>query len=88
MALSFLGDFFSRKAMLPSVILLVALGIVFGPVLGSTLGLDRSSLVEVVTFLAPLTLVFVAFNAGINMNMNEVMEQSRRALVLSILGFF
>ncbi len=87
MALSFLGDLLSRKAMLPSVILLIALGIIFGPVFGTGLGLDRSSLVEVVPFLAPLTLVFVAFNAGIHTGMYEVMEQSRRALVLSILGF-
>jgi cell volume regulation protein A len=87
MALSFLGDLLSRKVMLPSVILLIALGILFGPVLGPVLGLDRSSLVEVVPFLAPLTLVFIAFNAGAHMNIHEVMEQSRRAIVLSVLGF-
>jgi cell volume regulation protein A len=87
MALSFLGDMLSRKIMLPSVIILIVLGIVFGPVLGSSLGFDRSSLVEVIPFLAPLTLVFIAFNAGAHMNIHEVMEQSRRAIVLSILGF-
>ncbi|UCG37054.1 MAG: cation:proton antiporter, partial [Candidatus Bathyarchaeota archaeon] len=87
MALSFLGDILSRKIMVPSVILLVVLGIVFGPVLGPVLGLSRSSLVELIPFLAPLTLVFIAFNAGAHMNIREVMEQSRRAVILSILGF-
>ena len=87
MAISFLGDVLSRKIMLPSVILLIALGVVFGPVLGPGLGLDHSSLVEVVPFLAPLTLTFIAFNAGMHMYIHEVLEYSRRAIVLSILGF-
>jgi cell volume regulation protein A len=87
MALSFLGEMVSRKIMLPSAILLISLGIICGPVLGPAIGLDRSSLIEVVPFLAPLTLAFIAFNAGAHMDVYEVMEQSRRALVLSVLGF-
>ncbi len=87
MALSFLGDMLSRRVMLPSVILLIVLGIVFGPLLGPFLGFNRSSLVEVIPYLAPLTLAFIAFDAGVHMNIFEVMEQSRRALLLSMLGF-
>jgi cell volume regulation protein A len=88
MALSFLGDLLSRRVMLPSVILLIVLGIVFGPLLGPFLGFNRSSLVEILPYLAPLTLAFIAFDAGVHMNIFKVMEQSRRALLLSLLGFF
>ena len=73
--------------MLPSAILLIALGILCGPLFGQALGFERSSLIEIVPFLAPLTLAFIAFDAGAHMNIHEVMEQSRRAFVLSILGF-
>ncbi|MCW3980310.1 MAG: cation:proton antiporter [Candidatus Bathyarchaeota archaeon] len=87
LALSFLGDMLSRKVMLPSVILLIVFGLLFGPLFGPLLGLDRSSLVDVLPLLASLTLIFVAFDAGTHMNIREVMEQSYRAIVLSILGF-
>jgi len=73
--------------MLPSVIFLIILGIICGPVFGPVLGFERSSLVDIISFLAPLTLAFVAFDASTRMNIREVMEQSRRAIVLSILGF-
>ncbi|MCW4052925.1 MAG: cation:proton antiporter [Candidatus Bathyarchaeota archaeon] len=87
LALSFLGDLLSRKVMLPSVILLIILGLICGPLFGPLFGLDRSSLVDVLPLLASLTLIFVAFDAGAHMNVREVMVQSYRALVLSILGF-
>lgn len=84
MALSFIGDTLSRRVLLPNVILLIILGIICGPVLGL---FDRESLVAVVPFLAPLTIAFVGFGVGMHMDVYEVMAQSRRALLLSILGF-
>ena len=87
MALSFLGDMLSRKVMLPSVILLILLGMLVGPIFGSTIGFDRSSLEGVIVYLAPLTLIFIAFDSGTHMNISEVVEKSRRAVLLSILGF-
>lgn len=87
MALGFLGDMLSRKVMLPSVILLILLGILVGPIFGSEIGFDPSSLQDVITYLAPLTLIFIAFDSGAHMNISEVVEKSRRAVLLSILGF-
>jgi cell volume regulation protein A len=87
LALSFLGDMLSRKVMLPSVILLIILGLLCGPLFGPLLGLDRGSLVEVLPLLASLTLIFVVFDAGAHMNIRDVMLQSSRAIVLSVLGF-
>lgn len=84
MVLSFIGDLISRRVLLPNVILLIISGIVFGPVLGL---FDSASLVGVVPFLAPLTIAFIGFDAGMGMNIHDVLAQSRRALLLSVLGF-
>lgn len=84
MALSFIGDMISRKVLLPNVILLIISGIVCGPVLNL---FNRESLVAVVPFLAPLTIAFIGFDAGMQMDIHKVIEQSRRAMILSLLGF-
>lgn len=87
MAIGFLGDMLARRIMLPSIIFLIILGIIFGPVFGPTIGFDRISLIAVLPIIAPLTLAFIAFNTGINMDISRVMDESKRSLILSILGF-
>jgi len=84
MVLSFVGDLVSRRVLLPNVILLIVVGVVCGPVLGL---FDRAVLVEVVPYLAPLTIAFIGFDAGMYMDVYEVLAQSRRAVLLSVLGF-
>jgi cell volume regulation protein A len=84
MVLSFIGDLVSRKILLPNVILLIITGIICGPVLNL---FNRTDLVAVVPFLAPLTIAFIGFNAGLHMDIYEVLAQSRRALFLSVFGF-
>jgi cell volume regulation protein A len=89
MALSFIGDMLSRRALLPNVILLIATGIIFGPILNlfNVQLFDVQSLNTVVPYLTPLTIAFIGFNSGIHTDLSEVMKQSWRALLLSILGF-
>lgn len=89
MALSFIGDLISRRALLPNAILLIVTGILCGPVLGH-FGMnpfDLESLATFVPFLVPLTIAFIGFNSGAHMELSEVMAHSRRALLISILGF-
>jgi len=84
MFLSFVGEVISRRVLLPSVMLLMILGIFCGPVLNL---FEYESLVALVPFIAPLTIAFIGFEAGTKMDIYEVIEQSRTALVLSVLGF-
>lgn len=84
MVLSFIGDLVSRKVLLPNVILLIVAGIFAGPILNL---FDRANLVGVVPFLAPLTIAFIGFDAGMHMDIYEVFTKSRRAMLLSVLGF-
>ena len=84
MALSFLGDFVSYRFLIPDVILLIVLGIICGPVLNL---FKYESLVAVVPYVASLTLAFIVFDAGLKMDIYDVMEHGRIAFTLSILGF-
>ena len=84
MLLSFIGEAVSRKILLPSMILLIALGIICGPVLQI---FDYDSLKGMVSIIAPLTIAFIGFESGLKMGFYEVIEQSRRAVILSVLGF-
>jgi len=84
MLLSFIGEAVSRKILLPSMILLIILGIICGPVLQI---FDYDSLKNMVSIIAPLTIAFIGFESGLRMNFYEVIEQSRRAVMLSVIGF-
>lgn len=84
MALGFIGDAVSRKILLPSVIMLMILGIIFGPILNL---FPYDFLIAAVPYVASLTLAFISFEAGMSMDIYKVIRQSRRAALLSVLGF-
>lgn len=84
MALGFLGDALSRKVLVPSVIMLMILGIIFGPILNL---FPYDSLMAAVPIIAPLTLAFIGLEAGMSMDIHKVVGQSVRAIIISILGF-
>jgi len=85
MALGFIGDALSRKTLLPSVIMLMVLGIVFGPLLNL---FQYDVLIGALPYIAPLTIAFISFEASMSMDVYSVIKQSRRAAVLSVFGFF
>ena len=74
MLLSFIGEAVSRKILLPSMILLIALGIICGPVLQI---FDYDSLKGMVPIIAPLTIAFIGFESGLKMGFYEIIEQTR-----------
>ncbi len=84
MAISFIGDAVSRRILLPSVILLIVLGIIFGPILNL---FPYATLIAALPYISPLTLAFISFEAGMSLSIEKVVSQSRRAALLSVLGF-
>lgn len=84
MVLGFIGEIISKKIAVPSAILLILLGIIFGPLLHL---FEYDALVAAVPFIAPLTIAFVGFEAGAEMDVYRVLRSSGRAAVLSLLGF-
>lgn len=84
MALGFIGDAISRRTLVPSVIMLMVLGIIFGPILHL---FPYDSLIAAVPIVAPLTLAFVSLEAGMSMDVQMALGQSGRVVILAILGF-
>jgi len=84
MFLSFIGEVVSRRVLLPNVILLIILGIICGAALHL---FEYNALVGMVPLIAPLTITFIGFEAGLKMDFYEAVEQSRRAIILSVVGF-
>jgi cell volume regulation protein A len=84
MVLGFIGDALSKKVLLPSAVMLMALGIIFGPVLHL---FPQDLLLGAIPYVAPLTLVFMSFDAGISTDISVALSQGKRAIPLALLGF-
>jgi len=63
---------------------LMALGIIFGPILNV---FDPASIMSLAPYIAALSLVIILFDGGLRMNMYQVFSESPRAALLAALGF-
>jgi cell volume regulation protein A len=80
--LGFIADMIFRKLGIPHVLILIAIGFVLGP---SALGyLNFAQYDDVKLFLGTLTIVFILFESGLELDIFEVIHKSGRALLMSI----
>jgi len=82
--LGFFGTLLSRKTNIPSLIFLVCLGLILGPILGL---FDYGPLMEASPILAALTISVILFESGLNTNFQELSSQGKRGVLLGVLGF-
>lgn len=82
--LGFIADTVFRKIGLPHVVILLAIGFAIGP---SALGyVDFSHNDDLKLFLGTLTIVFVLFQSGLELDIFEVIHKSGRALLMSFIS--
>jgi cell volume regulation protein A len=80
--LGFIADMIFRKLGLPHVLILIAIGFVLGP---SALGyLNFAQYDDLKLFLGTLTIVFILFESGMELDIFAVIHKSGRALLMSI----
>jgi cell volume regulation protein A len=82
--IGFLGNYLFERTGFPDMLLLIVLGILFGPVTG---WVDTASIMSLAPYLAALALVFILFDGGMAMNIYRVFSESPRAAVLAVTGF-
>jgi cell volume regulation protein A len=82
--IGFLGNYLFKRTGLPDMLYLIALGIIFGPILNV---FDPASIMSLAPFIAALSLVIILFDGGLRMNMYQVFSESPRAALLAVLGF-
>jgi cell volume regulation protein A len=82
--IGFLGNYLFKRTGLPDMLYLIALGIIFGPILNV---FDPASIMSLAPFIAALSLVIILFDGGLRMNMYQVFSESPRAALLAAIGF-
>jgi len=82
--IGFLGNYLFEHTGFPDMLLLIILGILFGPVAGLV---NAASIKDLAPYLAALALVFILFDGGMAMNIYRVFSESPRAAILAVAGF-
>ncbi|MBN2338235.1 MAG: cation:proton antiporter [Acidobacteria bacterium] len=80
----FLAHLLFRVTKIPSVLLLIGIGIVLGPVTG---WVTSGSLVAIAPFFGTLALLIILFEGGLGLDVSSVRTQAPKASILSLLGF-
>ncbi|UCH30947.1 MAG: cation:proton antiporter [Candidatus Bathyarchaeota archaeon] len=82
--IGFLGNYLFEQTGFPDMLWLIILGILLGPLAGL---IDAASIMSLAPYLASLALVFILFDGGMAMNIDRVVSESPRAIVLALTGF-
>ena len=82
--IGFLGNYLFERTGLPDMLLLIILGMVFGPILGV---FDPEIVKGLSPYIAALALVFILFDGGMSMDLYQVFSHSPRAALLAVLSF-
>jgi len=83
--LGFLGNYLFKKFSIPDVLILIFLGFLLGPFFKI---IDVSILYPILPIFASLALLTILFDAGLNLNLHEVIKESPRAISLAVLNVF
>lgn len=80
----FLAHLLFRVTKIPSVLLLIGIGIVLGPVTG---WVTSDSLVAIAPFFGTLALLIILFEGGLGLDVSSVRTQAPKASILALLSF-
>jgi cell volume regulation protein A len=82
--IGFLANYLFKKTGLPDMLLLIFLGVLFGPILGV---FDPTAVKNFAPYIAALALAYILFDGGIGLNIKRVLFNSPKAVLLAVLGF-
>lgn len=83
--LGFIGEEFSKRTGVPDPVLLLLFGVLLGSIFQV---FGRVELLSVTPYFAALALIIILFDGGLNMNLQQAIKSSPRALVLAVFGWF
>ena len=83
--IGFLGNYLFKKFSIPDVLILIFLGFLLGPFFKI---IDVNLLQPILPIFASLALLTILFDAGLNLNLYEVIKGSPRAISLALLNVF
>ena len=83
--LGFIGNYLFKRTSIPDILILIAVGFLIGPAFNV---IDPSVLMPISEIFASLALLIILFDAGLNLNVKKVLQDSPKATILTFLGFF
>lgn len=83
--IGFLANLLFRATKIPSVLILMAIGLVLGPVTG---WVKSDALIAIAPFFGTLALLIILFEGGLELDIESVLKQASTAAGLCLLGFF
>ena len=82
--IGFLANYLFSKTGLPDMLILIFLGVLFGPILGV---FNPTAVESFAPYIAALALAYILFDGGIGLNIRKVIFSSPRAVLLATFGF-
>jgi cell volume regulation protein A len=82
--IGFLANLLFRATKIPSVLILIAIGVLLGPVAG---WITSNSLITIAPFLGALALLIILFEGGLELDISTVVRQAPKASALAVLAF-
>jgi cell volume regulation protein A len=82
--IGFLANFLFNKTGFPDILILILLGVLFGPIFGA---FDPASVKTFAPYIAALALAYIVFDGGMGLNIKCALVNSPKAVLLAILGF-
>lgn len=82
--LGFLGEEFFKRTSIPDPLLLLLLGVLMGPIFQF---FAQEELLAITPYFSALALIIILFDGGLNMNIEEAIKNSPRALIMASLGW-
>ncbi|MFQ5969449.1 MAG: cation:proton antiporter [Nitrososphaerales archaeon] len=82
--IGYVSDYIFRRHGFPDIIIMLAIGILIGPVFGVV---DRADIIDLAPMLSALVITIILFNGGLNMNYERIIRGSGRAIILAGISF-
>ncbi len=84
MLIGFLGNWIFKKTDIPSMIWLLAFGLVLGPI---THAINASLFIQVSGFFAAVAIIIILFDGGIHIDLYKLLREAPRGVMLTIIAF-
>jgi cell volume regulation protein A len=82
--IGFFANLLFRVTKIPSVLLLIAIGVILGPATG---WITSASLIDIAPFFGTMALLVILFEGGLELDIESVVRQAPKAALLAVLVF-
>ncbi len=82
--IGFFANLLFRLTKIPSVLLLIAIGVALGPITG---WVTSSSLITIAPFFGTMALLIILFQGGLELDIESVVKEAPRAAFLALMAF-